>query len=285
MIAKNMPKKISPTYQQKLFNDDQLGLPDHDKIVRWVDQNIRTNPLLILRALGIETGEASVESVWSRQRSYSYSHDDVFSSAIDAIASLGKPELPGPPPLKIFSVVWEPLVKNDRGTIMGAMDLRATIGMPTPRLDYDIKKVEIAKEKRRLLYESEISTWKPYYGRGVYIWEPKKNAEKILFDFGLSDELKNLPFVFKSDSLHFVSNVRWEFDGGDYDYDRIDLVVEAKTEIRSAGELMRQMNFYRDHLSRGTKCLVVAPAHAWRGDTKSILNEQRIHTLNYMSNG
>jgi len=51
-----MGKPAAP-YQQKLFNDEQLGLRSHDEIVRWIDQKSKVSPGTILRALDLNFTE------------------------------------------------------------------------------------------------------------------------------------------------------------------------------------------------------------------------------------
>ncbi len=61
----------------------------------------------------------------------------------------------------------------------------------------------------------------------------------------------------------------------------IRLLFEVKSEIRSIGELMRQLQLYRSTDSFrniSTKLIVVAPPHA---DAKRICNEQGVHFLEY----
>ena len=71
----------------------------------------------------------------------------------------------------------------------------------------------------------------------------------------------------------------------DWAHEEYKVFVEAKTEVRSAGELLRQMNLYRTHLSKKNSFfLVVAPREKVPAELPTILDEQGIKFLAYNAN-
>lgn len=281
-----MPRKIAQTYQHRLFNDDELKLPEHDKIVRWADLTIKENVAIFLNRIGIEPvkNEKGQASIWFEKRSRSLMFGDYnyegrkAEKLLKNVVRNAIPPLPPPPPIK-STVRWEPILKNDRGTVVGAIDLSAVILLPIAYLDFELHEARISSEAANALAAK--------YGTQEAFEVPIGSLKLSESDFHQkfeSDAWKDQKSIVISGSKLFsISQVRWDFADRDHDYHRISIVVEAKSSIPAIGELMRQMNFYKGHVGNA-KLFVVAPPEAWPNDAQNILREQGVEPINYLAN-
>jgi hypothetical protein len=287
-----MSKKIAQTYQHRLFNDDELKLPEHDKIVRWTDIAIRENAGFFLDRVGYQTvrnsegetcvwGEKLYGSIgWSY---FDYEQSAGATTARDLVRDLVRKQIPPIPPpaaVKVDRVSWEENLRNERGTVMGAIDLMAWLKLPTVHLEFEIDQARVQWEAMKGLDRPADAGDGPYR-------IPAKNLRLAESDFvtkfAATDMHSDRSIVVYGSQLFSVHDVRWVFDGHEHQYMSLVFAVEAKSAIPAVGELMRQMNFYRGHV-RGAKLFVVAPAEAWPADAQTILREQGIEPINYQAN-
>lgn len=270
------------TFQQRLFADDELPLQSHDKIVRWADKALRENASAFLRALDIPhdiSGSACVgwgaEVVWDGLDG----HDRCFSAPLRSLARRYAPKRPEPPIIETAQIVWEPILKDERGTVLGAVDLLAALRIPYP--EFDISSRELGFESQPL--KAELASKIPedakfLFWDGQRVWiDDRITKIEISGQFPDSSKgvLANKTSARSLINADYSSNIR---------YKQIWLYVEAKTKIRSIGELLRQLNLYRSIARSGSRFLVVAPPVEWDHDMKSILREQGIATVDYLAN-
>jgi hypothetical protein len=176
--------KLKQTYQQKLFNDEELGLVEHDDIVRWTDKLVRHRPERLFDALGIVYDPGTVECL---------------------------------------DVQWEPIITTNTQRSTATSDPSGVrFGTITP-----------------------------------------KGYNKSAMVVG---------------ALDLEAHVTWRHKGIDREQ---YLIFEAKAKIRTAGELIRQLQLYREYTSG--IFVVVAPPQAFRGEIRTILMEQKFHTIIYQS--
>ncbi len=283
-----MPKKINPTYQHRLFNDDELKLPVHDKIVRWADLAVKENVGIFLDKAGFTTtrdnngatcvwGDATSDTVSDTLNLYQRQE---LARSIRRIIDDKIPPMPPPPPVKVERVSWEEILKNDRGTVMGAIDLVAFVKLPVVCLEFSIDRARIGWDSARALAEQHNVLDGPYYVES-------KNLNVAALDFvtkfSSSQIASDETLVVDGNELFCVREVRWTFNGHDYEYKLLKLAIEAKATVPALGDLIRQMKFYRGHLG-GARLFVVAPAEAWPNDAHTILREQGIEAINYQAN-
>lgn len=272
-----------PTFQQRLFSDDELPLQAHDRIVRWADTTLRSNPSPFLRELEIDhevTGDGCVGWDETRISDYDVSENDESASLLRRAAVKHYPTLPPAPKIETLGIGWEPILKDERGTIVGAVDLTALIRVKTPEIIVPMEK--LGWHQRQI--EEAFQAFLPDnvnigYFDGSKLWVDGKIVRRDMHidDFptdaiGCAISRKSVRFLSKVYVSKYVSNKDTR------------IYVEIKTKIRSAGELLRQINLYRMTASRGSKFLVVAPADAWEPDIKNILREQGVGAVDYLSN-
>jgi hypothetical protein len=287
-----MPRKIAPTYQHRLFNDDELKLASHDKIVRWADIAIRENIGLFLDRIGykISRNERGEACLWAEKKAISieweyfdYQQSNSTTVAMTLIKDLVRKKIPNPPapaPVKVDRVSWEEILKNDRGTVVGAIDLLAVISLPTLSLEFRIDRARITLETLKKIPRPLHANEDTFIIQASELGLVDSDFVTRFPDGFLESEEK---VVVSGLLLFAVSDVRWEFGGHDHEYKQVRLAIEAKSAIPAVGELIRQMKFYRGHVG-GAKLFVVAPADAWPADAQTILREQGIEPINYQSN-
>lgn len=241
---------------------------------------------MVLEALGWQCSvdEQGRACRWSSGRyaevnCSSYLGNDVEGAARDLALALA-PELPRAPPVRVERVQWEPILKTDRGGVVGALDLIAYLELPIPTLSAEVEKVE--RDDLKPIWE--LPEWKQrpsgtLFGNGKHVWFRYDHTKPLRVDASVL-ALMNGVCASPSGSCRLVRS-QWRHQG---DYKNIKLLVEAKTTIRSAGELLRQMNLYRGAVEGEKRLLVVAPASAWVEDLREILREQNICTLTYLAN-
>ncbi|WP_146214809.1 hypothetical protein [Azospirillum thermophilum] len=133
--------KVQPNYQQKLFDDAELELPQHDAIVRWVDRLIRERPcaLLDMVGLGYTVDEDGGPRGWQYLEPYIDHHQcgqltyETYRETLEWATGHQPPE-PTPPSIRIGKPIWEEIVQNRGGHDVGAVDLvtyifRRSIGL------------------------------------------------------------------------------------------------------------------------------------------------------------
>lgn len=135
-----------PTFQQRLFSDEELPLPEHDRIVRWVDKSFRAMSPPLCAALGIEHSVSpdGITVTWDKRRYES----GAFDRETAEVTKLGEGLLltlagPIPPPIPILCkmVEWEIILKDERNTIIGAVDLMANIAVLYPLIRAEVERV------------------------------------------------------------------------------------------------------------------------------------------------
>lgn len=270
------------TFQQRLFADDELPLQSHDRIVRWSDKTLRDNASAFLTALSISHEISSQSCIgWGAENIYDdlEGHWNSFSGPLRSLARRYAPEKPHPPAIEASNVVWEPILKDERGTIIGAVDLFTVLKVPA--LELEISSRELGFNLRTL--QSNIVSSVPKDGKFLF-WD----GQKVLVDGQIRDIRiqQNFPdgiigIIANKSFARALTNVAY---AKIHRFDEIRLYVEAKTKIRSIGELMRQLNLYRSVVRSGSKFLVVAPSMEWDSETKAILHEQGIATVDYLAN-
>lgn len=272
-----------PTFQQRLFSDEELPLPLHDRIVRWADNSFRSNPSPFLRELGIQhevTTNGCVGWLDPLVDARTGFQTDDATTILRRMAKNHYPVLPVPPKIVVADPKWEPILKDERGTIVGAVDLAAVITVRRPEISVSIWKLDYSRKD----LETKIALLLPE-GSQFAIY----NGDALRVDGGAVQKGVNVD-GFPSDviacaitktSVQFLSNPKISsyIDRQDF-----SVYVEAKTKIKSAGEILRQINLYRSVARAGSKFVVVAPSDAWEPDTKEILREQGVGALDYLSN-
>ncbi|PKP66740.1 MAG: hypothetical protein CVT85_00635 [Alphaproteobacteria bacterium HGW-Alphaproteobacteria-7] len=278
--------KATPTYQQRLFSDEQLGLRSHDEIVRWVDQRTKFGIGTLLRALQVPhvEDEDGACRAWGSDYidldDFQYSDDRSACRMIRLLLRDTKPKYPRAPKVIVNPPKWELPVRGPRGGVIGFFDLAFSVKIFQPCLDIKtVNELPITKDS----LTDRLDKLFGKYSSGI--WADHRIAVE---DY---KEWSQCPYEI-SDLLAIIRH-RYgtigikDFSWGQYDSlaETHDVYVEAKTEVRSAGELLRQMNLYRAHTpSRGNKFLVVAPRDKVPTELEEILNEQGIYFLAYQSN-
>lgn len=272
-----------PTFQQRLFSDEDLPLPLHDRIVRWADVTLRTNPSPFLRELGIEHQVTSDGCVGWLEAHVIYEtpfERDEATGLLCSIAQRYLPEIPLPPKIEVSNPRWEPILKDDRGVIVGAVDLATVVEVRRPEIVAPIWKLnykdcELESKLSKLLPESGKLAF--YNGSSLKVDGTKIDGEVFVDDFpkdviGCMISRKSVQFLGQPYISSYVRS------------DGFSIYVEAKTKIRSAGEVLRQINLYRSVVRSGSSFVVVAPTDAWEPDMKAILREQGVGTVDFLSN-
>lgn len=280
-----MSRKLAPTYQHKLFHDDELALPSHDAICRWVDLTARHNPTVLLRKLGV-VGEEDQDGnfcSWSHERVDDDEWDDKVGRICRRIAVQQKPELSFPPKVIVESVVWEPIIRSQRGGLVGMADLKVRIQIPIPELKYDIDRSSLSDAQRQALTDAGFTRFEVFVGGDGQIWrtqndEPHSCPIKVDTKGFLSE------FVIENENLFRINNLRWECTGQPWGYETLEVMCEAKTAIRTVGETLRQIKLYQSHGHRLQKWILVAPAEAWPTGSQEIFAEQGVTPISYLSN-
>lgn len=272
-----------PTFQQRLFSDDELPLQSHDRIVRWVDTNLRSNPGPFLRELDIKHEVTELGCLCGRETLF-FEHDvdgtDELSALLVKMAKKHLPPLPVSPKMEVFGIGWEPIIKDERSTIIGAVDLTAILRERA--LGVEIPIYNLGYEKHAV--EKSILALLPPDGRigffdGRKLWVDGKAIQDGLSIDGFPTDVVGC--AFSRNRVRFLAKPYVSKHLQHYD---TRLYIEVKTKIRSAGELLRQVNLYRYTVARGSRFVVVAPADAWEPDVKNILREQGVGAMDYLSN-
>lgn len=275
-----------PTFQQRLFSDEDLPLPLHDQIVRWTDLALRNRLHPILDALTVRhrVDDVGVCFGWGQTHYESNvnEHDQTAYRASLWLSRKLKSNISIPPSPKIEArfVKWEPILKDDRGTIVGAVDLHAEIRITSPELtlfaERETRSLDVLTWTKGLTVEKDdflVADHKHVWANGRD--EPLIDLRPIL-PVGI------IAIIITRSSCFLIKRLEWSVSK--YYFDDINLFVEAKTKIRSAGELLRQINLYKSVVRSNSRFLVIAPASAWEPEMRDILAEQGVATLNYMAN-
>ena len=269
-----------PTFQQRLFADEDLPVPLHDQIVRWTDKTLKGSLYPILQALDIKhiVDAEGVCRAWARTEVW----DDLPSysgleRAARMIALRLAPSKPDPEPILVTGIKWEPILKDDRSVIIGAVDLRATIRVPVARLS--LKSDHLVREQVEWVAQFIKSDTDYLISDGQYSWLNLAQQPLPERPPKLPEGVKGIIAGWRS--TYAVKEVRWLKS---QEFSETHLYVEAKTKIKTAGELLRQINLYRSVTGEQCRYLVVAPASELDLEIKDILIEQKVSVLNYMSN-
>jgi hypothetical protein len=274
-----------PTFQQRLFADEDLPLPLHDQIVRWADLTLKQRPSPILKSLSIKhkIGDNGECYGWHRPivEEDLIGSDPALKLATRSFQNLIGLKIPHPaiPKIEVPYVKWEPILKDDRGTIVGAVDLLASIKIRNPI--FTIKSHYIPFSDRLFWTRELLKNAGDFLiadDNGVYL----NGNKEPLPDFASPLPASSVGLLVTTQSQHIVTEANWETN--DWAHEYITIYIEAKTKIKSAGDLLRQINLYRSVTKSTDQFLVIAPASAWDPDLKCILNEQSVITLNYMAN-
>ncbi len=280
-----MSRKLAPTYQHKLFHDDELALPSHDAICRWVDLTAQNNPAVLLRKLNI-TGHEDNDGdfcSWSEELVDNDEWDDKVGTICRRIAVQQKPELSFPPKVIVESVVWEPIIKSERGGLVGAADLKIRFQIPIPELKYDVSRTPLSDAQRQALTDVDFSRFEVFVGENEQIWRTK-GGERHPCPITVDTKGFLSKFVIENQSLFRISDLRWECQSLPWGYKTLEVMCEAKTTIRTVGEVLRQIKLYKSHGHRLQRWIVVAPAEAWPTGSQDIFTEQGVTPISYLSN-
>ena len=185
----------------------------------------------------------------------------VLASAVKFVGRGYAPPLPPPPAIEISHITWQPILKDDRGTVLGAVDLAATVKVRISCLE--IFCLELGYKLRDLekrLIEQIPSDRKFLFWNGKNVWIDGKHADNSMREPLPAD---GIGIVATKEGAIMIKKVIYDQRP---DFKEFRLYVEAKTKIRSVGELMRQMNLYRSIVRPGSRFLISAPSSEW--DTK-----------------
>lgn len=273
-----------PTFQQRLFSDEELPLPIHDQIVRWTDVTLKEKIHIILRCLGIPhfVDESGISRGWNKFTFYSGFSDydrPLHEASLDYVRRK-RTKYPPPPPIRALGITWEPMLKDSRQVLLGAIDLRARIRVMTPEIKLVTKGAYAIAPDNLTWAKSLIETSKGFgCADRENVW---MNGEE--HPIAIKPEIPDgfIGAIWSQSSAHLIESLGWA--SHESWYEDIEVYIEAKTKIRSAGELLRQINLYKTTTSRSTRFIVVAPAEAWDPEVRTILEEQMVVPLNYMSN-
>lgn len=278
--------KLQPSYQQRLFNDEELGLPMHDRIVRWVDLRLKNDPSVFLEALNLPHQRDDLGAClgWHSEaiQNFGALSTRVVSKGPEAfLAMRAAGQKPTPPRVEISPRTWERPIKTERGATIGFVDLSVIISVSTLLLRTSTYPVHNeASLRMEVLAEALGDREGSFVYDGANVWT-KGNCEKRKLDSIAIPE--GYAGIFGSkDGLHFLHSAEWSIDyNGPHSF---NLYVEVKTKLRSVGELMRQINLYRTHIPKGSRFIVVAPVDQLEPETREILQEQGVGVVPYMSN-
>lgn len=279
---------VGKTYQQRLFADEELPLPLHDQIVRWVDLRVRNAPGTILRALNIDFQEDAEGNcrAWAKgflegfEPNYLGSDHNVRNE-LTGYAWQNAPSKPPPPKIRFSEPQWEPILKGERGGVVGALDLVFTISIQKPSLKLCTE--NISWSDRNCF--SDLTDPDSGLGSNFFYDGSRgfRSHSSSWCDFSFALPQKYAAMYGMNGSLFGVTGVEWNSYEGDKD--DILVIVEAKTTIRSAGELMRQINLYRSAVSaRNRRFLVTAPRQSVAAEVIDVLLEQGVNFLPYQAN-
>lgn len=281
---------VRPTYQQKLFADEELANPTHDAIVRWTDKLIRTRPSAVLDALRLKytTDSDGRPCRWKASNTPNVSCDTGYATdsekwyAKTGLWSLGPLvalEPPAPPPVLFADPEWEPILKGRNGGIAAALDLRTTMNTPvlcgTVHADVDHANRQPYGDQLYKLYGDDRRHI-AILCDGHRFWREDRPETDLAAPTGLAAQVG--PAVLHGGYVFRVTKFRWW--GAEA---KRKLIFEAKTQIRTAGELIRQLKLY-ETLEPEARIIVVAPTGEFRGETRDILVEQGFYVLPYLSN-
>jgi len=282
--------KLGKTYQQRLFDDEQLGLPEHDSIVRWADKLVRQRPGSILDLVGIRytidadgilRGPVDGRPVMHIAGTNCWYGDTekVIRGAAANLLHLLDPAPPLGAPVHVSQPEWEPVLKGTNGGVAGALDLRIHVTAPETRRLVALSAEWLVSDR----YVDHTQFEKDFRGLviccdGKRFWDVDRPDQVVLEDPALAARV-GIAVIAKSLIVRLEQH--WQVDPSP---ERRTVIFEAKTEIRSVGELIRQLQVYRMLVGEKASIVVVAPAAAFKGEAREILAEQRVHTLVYQSN-
>lgn len=278
--------KIQPSYQQRLFNDEELPLPLHDRIVRWFELRLRNDPSAILNAVGFphEKGPSGDCFGWYSETIEDRDGYKVEPKGKGPCTFLAKQVAgikPTAPMIQISASAWEHPVKTERGSVIGFVDLAAIIEARHLTLDVSKNLIGIDQAIRsEILQEIAELGGVEFAYDGTSLWMDGKWTDRKLVHFQLPTSY--LGIYGDESNVFALTFAKWRERS--FGASSLRLLVEAKTKIRSVGELMRQINLYRTHVHKDCQFIVVAPPDQIDPDTRQILEEQRVGVLTYMSN-
>jgi hypothetical protein len=279
-----MARKVAPTYQHKLFHDDELALPSHDAICRWIDLTAKTNPAVFLRKIGLngQCNENGQFCCWAEEQ-IDNECDDRIGMICQKIATQYKPDLSSPPPVVLEHVKWEPLIKSEKGGLVGATDLLIRFRVAIPSLKYKTINSELTAEEKKILTNTGFDRFALLVGADGEIWDIQTgNRQPCPINIDTSGFAPK--FLINNMNLIRINHIGWEIKGQPLEYETLDLMCEAKTSFPTVGATLRQINLYKSHGNRFQKWLVVAPADAWPSGAQEILSEQGVTPVTYLSN-
>ena len=244
---------------------------------------MRTNPSPILRELGIEhqiTSDGCVGWLDASVDAGTTFQADEATFLLRQAARKRYPAIPPPPKIEITNPRWEPILKDERGIVVGAADLSAVIFVKRPEISVSIWKLDYSKRE----LEAELCALLPENAKLALYDGEILRVDGAVVQRGLI--IEGFPqgvigCAISRYSVQFLSEPK--ISGYEYKQE-FPIYVEAKTKIRTAGEILRQINLYRSVVRSGSRFIVVAPADAWEPDMKDILREQGVGALDYLSN-
>lgn len=279
---------VRPSYQQRLFDDDQLCLSSHDEIVRWADLKAQFSLGTILRSLDIDHLETQEGKCckWGREV---VECDELFdkysgptpSTLLTSIARKIAGALPSPPAILASKPRWECLVKGPRGGMVGAIDLCFTIRVFQPVLWV---RTESVPYRQLPLFRTIFDDLMGSNTSGAITEDSFATVGSPGWHPSTAIEIEPYRTVARH-AGKYVGLREAEWTQTNWATEEFNIFIEAKTEVRAAGELIRQMNLYRAHLSaKNAKYLVVAPRNRIPHNLPEILSEQGLHFLAHDSN-
>lgn len=278
--------KIQPTYQQSLFNDEQLQQPLHDRIVMWLSRQVRTDPHFVAKA-------ACIPETW---REYHPTGADLrrFTPTGRAAAEATVLAVVGPKPTRpapgVGQPVWEFPIKSGRSRPTGFVDLAVRVSIPFLRLESSVSRVswhEIGgDDPLRALADATRSGQLSFRAEGGSVKPIGDKEAAATCKMAFSKEARAALAVslgssrFVAEGCVWETNARWLV----HEAEPSMVMFEAKTEIPTLGPLLRQLRLYKD--TRGSEnradvFVVVAPRNALSAVAREELVMQGFPFLEY----
>lgn len=271
--------KISPSYQQSLFADADLKHPVHDTITEWAETLCRDDPGVLDQFFPgtrepdyelVVAGEDGLQS-WLEARIHRSPENALSIKFLEERCKELNGSPASPEPTTFVRSVWEQPVRlnSEAKREDGFVDLRIFLERSTPRGYAIIETVEVRPYHEIkpgtgylgdiCLALGRVSGCLATRGRELVVLGPTKGRGFGEPDADISDwieqnrqrivEAMGEDAVINKSHLYKIAGYGW-----DMRKDSKSAYLEIKTEVRSKGELIRQLRFYS---ARGANPLIV----------------------------
>lgn len=306
--------KSSVKSQTSLFSDDQLADPTHDKIMRWTQGIIKNDPDLALNyCRSIQSAPTCVVNFLSASRSSSPPQLEahlgeelvgkVTKFFVESTRS-AREEVPKSDPSSAESIFWEvPLrdsVESKRES--GWVDMRALVSSAHPefRISIEVHSLRIRTSRVARVLSDQLepdetfplsSDFSRRLGDGsrcLYVSEDGLHLEDALLDRNSAIDKFDVSKWLEQNETVLIRETRdpavicgnWLLVLHEAEWHQVrstqNVYFEIKTEVRSHGELIRQLRFY---VARGADPIVVVAPKAEH--LQEILSDQGFGYLEY----